>query len=297
MPRRDMPPAMSRIDPRLETVRTVARLRAAVAAWRARGLSVAMVPTMGALHAGHLSLIGLANSLADRTVASIFVNPAQFAPHEDFDAYPRGEDRDAGLLAEAGCALLYAPSAREMYPDGFATAVSVDRGVSQPLEGVSRPHFFGGVATVVAKLLIQCGPDVAVFGEKDYQQLLVIRRMARDLDLPVEIVGAPTTREADGLAMSSRNAYLAPAERKAASALPEAMTAAVLALGAGEPVDRVEAASLARLSAAGFTPIDYVEVRDGETLARLGPGPAGPGARMFVAARMGKTRLIDNWAV
>lgn len=277
--------------------RTVAELRAVVAGWKAAGQRVAMIPTMGALHAGHLSLVELGRRGADRTVASIFVNPAQFAPHEDFDAYPRGEARDAALLAEVGCDLLFAPTAREMYPDGFATTVNVATGVSEPLEGVSRPHFFGGVATVVAKLLIQCGPDVAIFGEKDYQQLLVIRRMARDLDLPVEIVGGPTTREADGLALSSRNAYLTPDERKAAAALPAAMRYAVAALqDGGEAVD-VEGAVRASLIGAGFRQVDYVEVRDGETLARPGPGPVRPGARVFVAAWMGKTRLIDNWAV
>ncbi len=281
----------------LPVVRTVAELRAVVAGWRAGGERIAMVPTMGALHAGHLSLVELGGRLADRTVASIFVNPAQFAPHEDFDAYPRGEERDSALLADAGCDLLFAPNAREMYPAGFATAVSVATGVSEPLEGVSRPHFFGGVATVVAKLLTQCAPDVAIFGEKDYQQLLVIRRMARDLDLPVEIVGAPTTREADGLAMSSRNAYLTAGERKAAGALPAAMRYAVAALRDGGEVVDVEGAVLASLTGAGFEQIDYVEVRDGETLERLGPGPVSPGARVFVAAWMGKTRLIDNWAV
>lgn len=281
----------------LPVVRTVAELRAVVAGWKAAGERVAMVPTMGALHSGHLSLIALGREKADRTVASIFVNPAQFAPHEDFDAYPRGEAEDAAKLAGAGCDLLFAPNAREMYPDGFATTVNVATGVSEPLEGVSRPHFFGGVATVVAKLLIQCGPDVAIFGEKDYQQLLVIRRMARDLDLPVEILGGPTAREADGLALSSRNAYLTPDERRAAAALPAAMRYAVAALrDGGEAVD-VEGAVTASLTGAGFRQIDYVEVRDGATLERLGPGPVRPGARMFVAAWMGKTRLIDNWGV
>lgn len=283
--------------PKLNVVRTVAELRTVVAGWKAAGERVALVPTMGALHAGHLSLVDLGGRLADRTVASIFVNPAQFAPHEDFDAYPRGEDQDAGLLAEAGCDLLFAPTASEMYPAGFATAVNVATGVSEPLEGVSRPHFFGGVATVVAKLLNQCAPDVAIFGEKDYQQLLVIRRMARDLDLPVEIVGAPTSREADGLALSSRNAYLTPEERGAAGALPAAMRYAVAALRDGGEVVDVEGAVMASLTGAGFQRIDYVEVRDGETLHRLGPGPVSPGARVFVAAWMGKTRLIDNWAV
>lgn len=280
----------------LPLARTVAELRAAVGAWKAAGLRVAFVPTMGALHEGHLSLVRLGLERADRVVASIFVNPAQFAPHEDFDAYPRGEDRDAGLLAAAGCHLLYAPTGREMYPAGFATSVAV-AGVSEPLEGVSRPHFFGGVATVVAKLLIQCGPDAAIFGEKDYQQLLVIRRMARDLDLAVEIVGGPTAREADGLAMSSRNAYLTADQRARAVALPAAMRTAVERLRAGEAVADVEAAAVAALTEAGFGKVDYVEVRDGETLARLGPGPAAPGARLFVAAWMGGTRLIDNRAV
>jgi pantoate--beta-alanine ligase len=281
----------------LPVVRTVAALRAQVSAWKREGLRVAMVPTMGALHEGHLSLVRLGNEKADRTVASIFVNPAQFAPHEDFDAYPRGEDRDATLLAAAGCALLFAPTVGEMYPEGFATTVNVATGVSEPLEGVSRPHFFGGVATVVSKLLNQCRPDVAIFGEKDYQQLLVIKRMARDLDLGVEIVGGPTSREADDLAMSSRNAYLNPEEREAAAALPAAMAAAVGWLREGQAAEGVEGRVKAILGEAGFGKIDYVEVRDGETLERLGPGAVGAGARVFVAAWMGKTRLIDNWGV
>ncbi len=281
----------------LPVVRTVADLRAQVGDWKAQGLRVAMVPTMGALHEGHLSLVRLGLQHADRVVASVFVNPTQFAPHEDFDAYPRGEDRDAALLAQAGCALLFAPSAAEMYPEGFATTVTVAKGVSEPLEGVSRPHFFGGVATVVSKLLNQCRPDVALFGEKDYQQLLVIRRMALDLDLGVEILGGPTTRENDGLAMSSRNAYLSKEEREHASALPAAMAMAVERLAEGDGAAAVETRVKAILAEAGFSPIDYVEVRDGETLERLGPGPVGAGARVFVAAWMGKTRLIDNWGV
>ncbi|MBP7704237.1 MAG: pantoate--beta-alanine ligase [Caulobacter sp.] len=281
----------------LPTVRTVADLRAQVAAWRRDGLRVAMVPTMGALHAGHLSLVTLGLEKADRVVASVFVNPTQFAPHEDFDSYPRGEGRDAELLAGAGCNLLFAPKVGEMYPEGFATTVNVSTGVSEPLEGQSRPHFFGGVATVVSKLLNQCRPDVAIFGEKDYQQLLVIKRMARDLDLGVEILGGPTEREADQLAMSSRNAYLTPEERQMASALPLAMAQAVESLRAGEAVSAVESRARAILSEAGFRQIDYVEVRDGETLERLGPGAVEAGARVFVAAWMGKTRLIDNWGV
>lgn len=281
----------------LPVARTVADLRAQVVAWKAEGLRVAMVPTMGALHAGHLSLITLGNQLADRTVASIFVNPTQFAPHEDFDSYPRGEGRDAGLLAGAGCGLLYAPTVSEMYPDGFSTSVNVTGGVAGPLEGQSRPHFFGGVATVVSKLLNQCRPDVAIFGEKDYQQLAVIKRMVRDLDLGVEIVGGPTSREPDDLAMSSRNAYLTPEQRQQASALPAAMRAAVDFLREGQTARSVEGRVTAILIEAGFAKVDYVEVRDGATLERLGPGPIEAGARVFVAAWMGKTRLIDNWAV
>lgn len=284
------------MSPRPAIVRTVADLRQQVAAWRAAKKRVAMVPTMGALHEGHLSLVRLGLERADHVVASIFVNPAQFAPHEDFDAYPRGEGRDAQLLGEAGCELIFAPGVETMYPPGFATKVTVD-GVSGPLEGEKRPQFFGGVATVVSKLLIQCGPDVALFGEKDYQQLLVIKRMARDLDLPVEIVGGPTVREADGLAMSSRNAYLSAEERKVAATVPAVMAQAVEALRGGAAVTDVEAAAVARLEAAGFGPVDYVQAHDGETMERLGPGPVGTGARLFVAAWLGRTRLIDNWAV
>jgi pantoate--beta-alanine ligase len=284
------------LSPRPAIVRTVSDLRQQVAAWRAAGKRVAMVPTMGALHAGHLSLVRLGLETCDHVVASIFVNPAQFAPHEDFDAYPRGEGRDADLLGEAGCELIFAPGVEVMYPPGFATAVTV-AGVSGPLEGEKRPQFFGGVATVVSKLLIQCGPDVALFGEKDYQQLLVIKRMARDLDLPVEIIGGPTVREADGLAMSSRNAYLSAEERKTAAVVPAVMAEAVEALRGGAAVGQVEAAAVARLEAAGFGPVDYVQAHDGDTMERLGPGPVGTGARVFVAAWLGRTRLIDNWAV
>jgi len=280
----------------LATVRSVADLRAQVSAWKAAGKSVGMVPTMGALHEGHLSLVRLAKARADRVVASIFVNPRQFAPHEDFDSYPRGEDRDAELLLSAGCDLLYAPTAIEMYAPGFATAVSVS-GVSEPLDGEARPHFFGGVATVVSKLLIQCAPDVAVFGEKDYQQLLVIKRLARDLDLPTEIVGGPTARDHDGLALSSRNAYLTPDQRQIAAALPATLKKVAETVAAGEAVGHAEQRAAGALHAAGFDKVDYVEVRDGQDLSRLGPGPAGPGARVFVAAWLGKTRLIDNMAV
>ncbi len=277
-------------------VRTVAALRQQVAAWRATGERIAMVPTMGALHEGHLSLVKLGLERADRVVASIFVNPAQFAPHEDFDAYPRGEGRDADLLGQAGCALIFAPDVAAMYPQGFATRVAVD-GVSVPLEGEKRPQVFGGVATVVCKLLNQCRPDVALFGEKDYQQLLVIKRMALDLDLGVEIVGGPTVREADGLAMSSRNAYLSEAERRVAALLPAVLSDAVSRLRQGHAAEAVEVEAVARLEAAGFGPVDYIQAHDGETMRRLGPGPTPEGARLFAAAWLGKTRLIDNWAV
>lgn len=283
-------------EPALPVVRTVPELRTVVQAWRGEGLRVALVPTMGFLHAGHLSLVRLGHARADRVVASLFVNPTQFAPSEDFDAYPRDEARDVGLLAGAGCDLLYAPSPTEMYPPGFSTTVSV-AGVTAPMDGLARPTHFAGVATIVAKLLTQCQPDVAIFGEKDYQQLLVIQRMARDLDLPVEIVGATTVREPDGLALSSRNSYLTPDERGVAPLLNAALRSAGEALRAGASVAQAEADGLAALAAAGFGKVDYFEVRGAEDLTRLGPGPVETPARVFVAARLGKARLIDNWPV
>jgi len=277
----------------LPIARTVADLRAQVRAWRREGLRVGFVPTMGALHEGHLSLVRLAGTRADRVVASIFVNPTQFGPNEDFEAYPRDEARDAGLLAEAGCALLYAPAVEEMYPPGASTTVTV-AGVSEPLDGLARPGHFAGVATVVTKLLNQCAPDVAVFGEKDFQQLQVIRRLVRDLDIPVEIVGGPTARAADGLALSSRNAYLTPEERPVAGRLNRVLADALTRLRAGDPVETVERDAIAELLAAGFSKVDYVEARAPETLARLGPGPASGSIRVLAAARLGRTRLIDN---
>ena len=275
--------------------RTVQSLRAAVRAWRQAGERVALVPTMGFLHDGHLSLVRLGKTRADHVVASLFVNPTQFAPGEDFEAYPRDEARDSDLLASAGCDLLYAPSVEEMYPRGFATKVSVS-GVSGPMDGEARPIHFAGVATIVAKLLIQAAPDVAIFGEKDYQQLLVIKRLARDLELPVEILGGPTVREPDGLALSSRNVYLTAGERAVAPRLHAALKTASAALRDGMPVSAVEARGYAALVEAGFGPIDYFDVRDANDLAHLGPGPIDPAkARIFVAARLGKARLIDNW--
>ena len=277
-------------------VRTVADLRAQVASWKRAGERVALVPTMGALHEGHLSLIALAKTKADRVVASVFVNPTQFGPNEDFDAYPRGEARDAELLAGAGCDLLFAPTVGEMYPQGFATSVNVT-GVSEPLDGAARPGHFAGVATVVSKLLLQCGPDVAVFGEKDFQQLQVIKRVVRDLDIPVEIVGAPTSRLEDGLARSSRNAYLSEPEREVAGRMNVALADAVRRLQAGEPVERVEATGIAALERAGFQRIDYFEVRNADDLSHPGPGPLTVRGRVLAAAMIGKTRLIDNMAV
>lgn len=277
----------------LPVVRTVADLRSQVAAWRREGLRIGFVPTMGALHEGHLSLVRLARARAERVVASVFVNPTQFGPNEDFDAYPRDEARDAALLAGAGCDLLFAPTVGEMYPPGASTTVTV-AGVSEPLDGQARPGHFAGVATVVTKLLNQCAPDVAVFGEKDFQQLAVIRRLVRDLDLPVEILGGPTARAGDGLALSSRNAYLTDAERAVAPRLKAALDDVLGGLRAGARVDEAERDAVAALLAAGFAAVDYVEARVPETLDRLGPGPVTGPVRVLAAARLGRTRLIDN---
>jgi len=277
----------------LPVVRTVAELRTVISGWKAEGLRTAFVPTMGALHEGHLSLVRQGRERADRVAASVFVNPTQFAPTEDLDRYPRQEAKDAELLASAGCDLLFAPSAAEMYPADFATSVAVS-GVSEDLEGRFRPQMFGGVATVVAKLLIGAGADVAVFGEKDFQQLLVIKRMAKDLNLPVEIVPGETVREADGLAMSSRNGYLAPAERTVAAQLNVVLREAAARATAGEPIETIEREAAAALLLAGFERVDYVAVRSAES---LGPFQLGEPARVLAAAWLGTTRLIDNLAV
>ncbi|MCB2114670.1 MAG: pantoate--beta-alanine ligase [Parvularculaceae bacterium] len=277
-------------------VRTVGEVRAIVAKWRAEGLSLALTPTMGALHEGHLSLVRRAGSLADRTIASIFVNPSQFAPHEDFSSYPRREAEDLALLKAEGCDLVFAPSAEEMYPEGFQTSVSV-ASISQGLCGASRPHFFGGVATVVCKLLNQVRPDFAVFGEKDYQQLLVIRRMVRDLDMPVEIIGAPIVREEDGLAMSSRNAYLNADERRKAGALNKVLAKMAERLARGDDVGETIHFARTALGDAGVASIDYLEVRNALTLESAGSGALTAPSRIFAAIFLGKTRLIDNWPV
>jgi len=278
----------------LPVVRDVAALRNDIGAWRKAGLRVGLVPTMGALHEGHLSLVRVAKEKCDRVVATLFVNPRQFAPHEDFERYPRDEAGDAAMLAGAGCNLLYAPDRAAMYPEGFATNVIVSD-VSTPLEGEFRPHFFGGVATVVTKLLLQALPDAAFFGEKDYQQLQVIKRMTRDLDIPVAIEGCATIREADGLAMSSRNAYLTADERRIAPRLNHIMHDAIKAARTGAPIAAVEAEASRHLTAAGFASVDYIAIRDAETLAPISD-LARP-ARILAAAWLGKTRLIDNMAV
>lgn len=278
----------------LPVVRDVAALRNDIGAWRKAGLRVGLVPTMGALHDGHLSLVRTAKEKCERVVTTLFVNPRQFAPHEDFERYPRDEAGDAAMLAGAGCDLLYAPDRAAMYPEGFATNVIVSD-VSTPLEGEFRPHFFGGVATVVTKLLLQALPDAAFFGEKDYQQLQVIKRMTRDLDIPVAIEGCATIREADGLAMSSRNAYLSADERRIAARLNHIMHDAIKAARAGAPIAAVETEASRHLIAAGFSSIDYIAVRDAETLAPISD-LARP-ARILAAAWLGKTRLIDNMAV
>jgi pantoate--beta-alanine ligase len=274
-----------------KTIKSVAGLRKQVAAWRGAGDKIALVPTMGALHDGHLSLVEIARGKADRTVVSIFVNPAQFAPNEDFKAYPRDMPTDAGKLAALGVDMIFAPDAGEVYPPDFSTRVTVS-GLTEGLCGRSRPHFFGGVTTVVAKLLLMCLPDYALFGEKDYQQLLVVRRMVRDLNIPVDIVGGPIIREKDGLAMSSRNAYLSAEDRGKAPLLHATIEQAARDLRqGGEVADALESAHAA-LADAGFE-VDYLEVRNAENLAPIA-GKVDEPAHVFVAALLGKTRLIDN---
>jgi len=286
----------------VQIIREKAELRLAVAALRddpgsgsgTGGGRVALVPTMGALHAGHAALIAEARRHARHVVASIFVNPLQFGVNEDLADYPRREASDARLLEEEGCAILWAPEASEMYPDGFATQVAV-AGLSEGLCGDTRPGHFDGVATVVTKLLGQVRPDVALFGEKDYQQLAVIRRLVADLDLHVEIVGVPTQRDADGLALSSRNAYLSDEERRTARALPRALGEAAQAIVTGTAVVDAVGRAKSRLEAAGFQRVDYVELRDAETLAPM--EKLDRPARLLAAAHLGRTRLIDNLSV
>ena len=270
----------------------IAALRSQVRLWRKAGESVALVPTMGALHAGHVSLVELAKTRAKRVVATIFVNPTQFAPSEDFAKYPRTLEADLAKLAEAGADAAFTPGPEDMYPPGFCTTISLRGPATADLEDRFRPTHFQGVATVVAKLLLQALPDVAIFGEKDFQQLAVIRQMAADLDIPVEILDAPTMREADGLAMSSRNVYLSDEERAVAPMLHRGMNKAAQRIRDGEAMEAALAPARSKLMAAGFE-IDYLEVRDAGTLATV-QGRYRKGLRMLVAARLGRTRLIDN---
>lgn len=284
----------------MQTVKTLHMLRTALAQLRAApDTQIALVPTMGALHEGHLTLVRRARAEADHVVVSIFVNPKQFGPNEDLDAYPRQLAADAAMLEDEGVGLLWAPTVEAMYPAGFATNISVS-GVSNGLCGAARPGHFDGVTTVVCKLFNQVQPDMAFFGEKDFQQLAVIRTMARDLDLAAphvdRIIGVPTVRETDGLAMSSRNRYLSPEHRAAAAALPRAIQAASAALAAGARVDETLAQLQAALLAAGFSSVDYAVLADATSLAPLDALTDAP-ARLLVAARIGGTRLIDNMAV
>ena len=270
----------------------VAALRAQVRLWRKAGESVALVPTMGALHAGHMSLVEQAKQRAQRVVATIFVNPTQFAPTEDFSKYPRTLEADVARLAEAGADAAFTPCAEDMYPAGFCTTITLRGPATAGLEDRFRPTHFQGVATVVAKLLLQAMPDVAIFGEKDFQQLAVIRQLTADLNIPVEIIGAPTVRESDGLARSSRNGYLSEGEREVAPMLHRCMTKAAQRIHDGEAMEAALAPARNKLTGAGFE-IDYLEVRDATTLATV-QGRYRKGLRMLIAARLGRTRLIDN---
>lgn len=272
-------------------VRTVAELRTIVAGWRREGARVAVVPTMGALHEGHLSLVRAALEKADRVIVTLFVNPKQFNNAADLAGYPRTETEDAAKLGSIGAHVLYAPDAAEMYPDGFATTVSVS-GVSEGLCGAFRPGHFDGVATVVAKLFLQTGADIAFFGEKDFQQLQVVRQMARDLDIPITIVGCPTVRESDGLALSSRNFRLSPAERQAAPRLASFLFEAAEQIARGAPTEQTLSQARAAILAAGYRAVEYLELRTEEDLKPLQDFDRP--ARLLAAAWLGETRLIDN---
>ncbi len=279
----------------IPVARTAADLRATLSGWRKTGARMALVPTMGALHEGHLALAREARARADKTVISIFVNPAQFAPHEDFARYPRDLERDRAILEQAGAAdLIYAPDVEELYPKGFATRLIVE-GPAAGLESDFRPHFFSGVATAVAKLFLQIGADFAMFGEKDYQQLLVVRRLVKDLDLGLDIVGVPTVREPDGLALSSRNAYLNPDQRRTAGQLNRVLKEVGIRARSGVSIPQAEAEGAAQLLEAGFDRVDYVAIRDAASLAPL-RDVLSP-TRVLAAARVGAVKLIDNMAV
>jgi len=278
----------------IETVRTIADLRRRVSDFRTDGHKIGLVPTMGGLHDGHLSLVRRSLALSDRTVATLFVNPTQFGKGEDLETYPRDEARDAALLADEGAHLLFAPDPSEVYPEGYSSTVKVS-GLGDILEEEYRPGFFGGVATVVTKLLLQALPDVAVFGEKDYQQLQVIKRLALDLDIPVQIEGVATVREEDGLALASRNAYLTDTERRAAPALYRTIEAVAEKVRGGEDIKEAESWAADTLTKSGFGNVDYVTVRDAKSLLPL-ENLSQP-ARVLAAAWLGRARLIDNVAV
>jgi pantoate--beta-alanine ligase len=281
-------------QPQFATLRHAEALRGQVMAWRRAGETVGLVATMGAVHAGHLALVARARAECDRVVATLFVNPKQFNDQADLDSYPADEADDAARFAEAGVDLLFAPAVSEMYPDGFATAVSV-AGLTDCLCGAARPDHFDGVATVVAKLFNQAPADRAYFGEKDYQQLLVVRRMARDLDLPIRVVAVPTLRGADGVALSSRNRGLTPDQRRVAPRLYQTLAALAAKLAGGAAAAPELARGRDDLARAGFERVDYLDLRDGETLAAL--DRTMPGARLFAAAWLGDIRLIDNLSV
>ena len=275
--------------------RTVHVLRRAVDTFRARKATIALVPTMGALHDGHVSLVRLAKRRAKKVVVSIFVNPTQFAPTEDFGSYPRTWKSDLEKLTAEAVDLIWNPDVKTMYPEGFATRIAPEGPATAGLEDRFRPHFFGGVATAVGKLFTQCRPDVAIFGEKDFQQLRVVARMAVDLDLGVKVIGSRTVRERDGLAMSSRNVYLSAEERRVAPVLYRTMKESAARLKAGEEIPAAMSKGADIIKAAGFA-LDYFEIRNAETLAPVASASDGP-LRILVAAKIGKTRLIDNIAV
>ncbi len=278
----------------MEVVRSVQALRQIVGDWRGQGLSIGLVPTMGALHGGHMALAARSLQATDRTIATLFINPKQFGQGEDLDSYPRDEQSDKEKLEQAGVHLLFAPDVAEMYPQGFATEVRV-KGLGEILEGASRPGFFDGVATVVSKLLNQAGADRAFFGQKDYQQLLVIKTMARDLNIATAIEGVATVRDEDGLALSSRNVYLNAEERRVAPALYKTICEVAAKAKAGAEISEVEAWGQNKLLTAGFELVDYLSIHDGQTLAPY--GERSHAGRVLVAARLGRTRLIDNVAV
>ncbi len=288
-----MAKAAKKTRPRV--VKTVKALRETLADWKKRKADIALVPTMGALHAGHISLVALAKKSAKKVVVSIFVNPTQFGPNEDFSRYPRTFDADMDKLADAGADLVFMPDAKEMYPEDFSTMLKPTGPASVGLDDKFRPGHFDGVATVVAKLFTSVMPDVAIFGEKDYQQLQVIKTMARDLHLPVKVVGAPIVREKDGLALSSRNVYLSPLERTAAPVLHQVLKESAKAIAAGEPVEAVLSRGRAKIMAANFK-LDYLEARDASSLSKPDAQRKAK-LRLLVAAKIGKTRLIDNVAV